>query len=44
MFCSLKFKILDIIWNLGIVIWDLSTVSGKENRFNPTHFGLTLKM
>jgi hypothetical protein len=23
---------LDIIWNLGIGIWDFSTVSGQENR------------
>ena len=42
MFCSLNFEILDIIWNLGIVIWDLNNVSLNSNRFYLTHSELTL--
>jgi len=32
----------DIIWNLSIVIWDLSAVSGKSNRFYLNHLGMAL--
>jgi len=32
----------DIIWNLSIVIWDLSAVSGKSNRFYLNLLGMAL--
>jgi hypothetical protein len=32
----------DIIWNLSIVIWDLSAVSVKLNRFYLNHLGMAL--
>lgn len=35
---------LDIFWNLGIEIWDFSTVSGKENRFFLNQLELTLTL
>lgn len=35
---------LDIFWNLGIEIWDFSTVSGKENRFFLNQLELTFTL
>ena len=32
----------DIVWNLSIVIWDFSVVSGKSNRFYLNQLELTL--
>ena len=32
----------DIVWNLSIVIWDFSAVSGKANRFYLNQLELTL--
>ena len=32
----------DIVWNLSIVIWDFSGVSGKANRFYLNQLELTL--
>ena len=41
---EIGFLDLDIIWNLGIEIWDFSTVSGKENRFFLNQLELTLTL
>jgi hypothetical protein len=35
---------LDIIWNLGIEIWDFSAVSRKENLFYLNQLELTLTL
>jgi hypothetical protein len=37
---------LDIIWDLGIEIWDFNTVSKKENPFflNPLELTFTLPL
>jgi len=34
----------DIVWNLSIVIWDFSAVSGKANRFCLNQLALTLTL
>ena len=34
----------DIVWNLSIVIWDFSAVSGKANRFYLNLLALTLTL
>jgi hypothetical protein len=34
----------DIVWNLSIVIWNFSTVSGKENRFQLNQSKLILTL
>ena len=34
----------DIVWNLSIVIWDFSAVSGKANRFYLNQLALTLTL
>ena len=34
----------DIVWNLSIVIWDFSALSGKANRFQVNQSKLTLTL
>jgi len=41
---EIGFSDLDIIWALGIGIWDFSTVSGKENHFLLNQLELTLTL
>ena len=35
---------LEIVWNLSIVIWDFSAVSGKVNRLYVNQSNLTLTL
>jgi len=41
---EIGFLDLDIIWNLGIEIWDFSAASGNENSFFLNQLELTLTL